>query len=344
MNLPERSKPVEENRLKVVVTQRYFDSATIAYLEARGCCVDIIELPGGADKDAGHDELVSWLKGASGWIVGHARVTRELLSELPDLRVVARRGVGYDRLDLLAIEEHGAVATITPGSSADTVADQTVGMMIALGRRFRDGQNVVTGGEWDIPVGTDLYGKTVGVVGYGRIGAGVVRRVRAFDASVLVTTPRHDRALAADASFEYSTLADLLERSDYVTLHAPLTDATRFIIRDETLALMKTSAFVINTARGGLVEDRHLLAALENGKVAGAGLDVFLSESDSSYGPVTAALAALPNVIAQPHSGASTNEALARTNMMAATSVVAVLFDENLPPERVVADGRRQAR
>lgn len=327
---------------RVVVTQRFFDDATTAYLRANDCEVVIAELPPGkADGDVPPETLRQWLAGASGWIVGHARVTRELLESLPDLQIISRRGVGYERVDVTAVRDLGRVATIAAGGNDATVADQTIGLMLALGRRFREGQDNLSRGSWAIPLGTDLYQKTVGVVGLGRIGRSVVRRLAAFDCRILVHAPRPDADLAKAAGFEYADLSTVLAESDYLTLHAPLTSETRFLIREQTIRTMKSTAFIINTARGGLVEDRDLLAALKDKRLAGAGLDVFMSESDPAYQDVTRELVALPNVVAQPHSGASTREGLDRTNRVAAECVVAVLNGANPPAQCVVADGRK---
>jgi D-3-phosphoglycerate dehydrogenase len=326
---------------KVVITQRFLDSETMSYLRASGCDVVIAKLPPGqADGDVPHEILLQWLNGAAGWIVGHARVTRELLKELPELQVVSRRGVGYDRVDVAAIRDLGRVATIAAGGNDATVADQTIGLMLALGRRFREGQQALSEGSWAIPLGTDLYRKTVGIVGLGRIGRSVVRRLTGFETTILVHAPRRDEHLARTCSFEYVDLPEILSRSDYLTLHAPLTPDTRFLIREERIALMKPTAFVINTARGGLIEDRDLLVALTSKRLAGAGLDVFISESDATYNDVTRQLIALPNVIALPHAGASTREGLNRTNWVAAQCVVAVLNGTPVPPACIVADGR----
>jgi D-3-phosphoglycerate dehydrogenase len=326
---------------KVVVTQRFFDTETVSYLRSNGCDVVIAELhPGQADGDVPPEILLQWLQGAAGWIVGHARVTRELLHDLPELQVISRRGVGYERMDVAAVRDLGRVATIAAGGNDATVADQTIGLMLALGRRFREGQRTMSEGSWAIPLGTDLFRKTVGIVGLGRIGRSVVKRLTGFDAKVLVHTPRRDKGLACASGFEYVDLPEILSRSDYLTLHAPLTPDTRFLIREERIAQMKPTAFVINTARGGLVEDRDLLTALMSKRLAGAGLDVFMSESDASYRDVTRQLVALPNVIALPHAGASTREGLDRTNMVAARCIVAVLNGMPVPPECVVADGR----
>lgn len=335
-------KPLRKR--KVVVTQRFFDAETIAYLRANDCEVVIAELPPGkADGDVPTETLLQWLEGASGWIVGHARVTRELLAALPELQIVSRRGVGYERVDVNAVHDLGRVATIAAGGNDATVADQTIGLMLALGRRFREGQDNLNRGSWAIPLGTDLFRKTVGLVGLGRIGRSVVKRLTAFECRILVHSPNQDADLARAVGFEYADMPALFAQSDYLTLHAPLTPQTRFLVREATLRTMQPTAFVINTARGGLVEDRDLLTALKSGTLAGAGLDVFVSESDPSYQEVTRELVALPNVVALPHAGASTREGLDRTNAVAAQCVVAVLNGVSPPKQCVVADGRNFA-
>ncbi|MDP2212855.1 phosphoglycerate dehydrogenase [Phenylobacterium sp.] len=330
------------NNRRVVVTQRFFDEAAVAYLEAAGCEVVIADLPPGqADGGLDHDELAALLSSAQGWIVGHAKVTRFLLMALPHLAVISRRGVGYERVDLEAAAELGRVVTIAAGGNDASVADQAIGMMIALGRRFREAQAQMNAGAWSILTGSDLYRKTVGVVGLGRIGRGVVQRLSGFEAEVLVATSRLDPEYAARTGVTYADLDALLARSDYLTLHAPLTPATRHMINAAAIARMRPGAFLINTARGGLVSDADLLAALQAGRLRGAGLDVFESEADPALQPVTDALIARPDVVAAPHAGASTREGLARTNMIAARCVVAVLNGENPPAECVVADGRQ---
>lgn len=332
---------MREPSRRVVVTQRFFDDASVAILESAGCEVVLAELPPGqADGGLSQGELVDLLQGAGGWIVGHARVTRELLSDLPGLLAISRRGVGYERVDLAAARDLGRVVTIAAGGNEASVADQAIGMMLAVGRRFREAQGQMIGGSWSILMGTDLYRKTVGVVGLGRIGRSVVQRLRGFEAEILVATSRPDPAYAAAAGVRFVELPALLRESDYVTLHAPLTPETRHLIDADSIAAMRPGAFVINTARGGLVSDTDLLAALKTGRLGGAGLDVFESESDPSLKPATDELIALPNVVAAPHAGASTREGLERTNMIAAQCVVDVFEGRDPPPECVVADGR----
>lgn len=166
---------------KVAVSQRVFDQATVDYLEAAGCDVVQVELPPGeADGNLDHDTLVAMLDGAAGWIVGHARVTRELLAALPDLRVVSRRGVGYERVDLVAAAEMSKVVCIAAGGNDASVADHTIALMLAVGHRFRETQQKMIGGDWSILMGVDLYRKTVGIIGLGRIGRNLVPRLRGF--------------------------------------------------------------------------------------------------------------------------------------------------------------------
>jgi D-3-phosphoglycerate dehydrogenase len=328
----------------VVVTQRFFDEETIFYLHSHGCEVRLADLPPGkADGELTEDSLVQLLADADGWIVGHARVTRALLGRLPRLQIIARRGVGYERVDTAAVADLGKVAAIAVGGNDACVADHAIALMLAVNHRLRESQMQMNTGSWAILTGADLYQKTVGIVGLGRIGRGVAQRLKGFETRILAVTNNPDATWARQSGVEYVDLDTLLTLSDVVTLHAPLTPETRMLIDAQALARMKPTAVLINTARGGLVDDAALLHALEAGKLAGAGLDVYLSESDPSYVGVTNGLIALPNVVATPHSGASTREGLIRTNRIAAQCVVAVLAGEDPPAACVIADGRHRA-
>lgn len=326
---------------KVLVTQRFFDNESLAYLQRNGCQVQIAELAAGqGDGDLSQARLLELLAEADGWIVGHAWINAELLTQLPRLQVIARRGVGYERVDVDAVRASGKVATIAAGGNDASVADHAVAMMLALGRRLGEAKARMVNGDWAIALGGDLYGKTVGVIGLGRIGRGVVRRLAGFEAKVLAHTANPDWEFGLEQGVRYVDLDTLLAESDYVTLHAPLVAATRLLIDARALSRMKASAYLINTARGGLVDDRALLEALLDGVIAGAGLDVFLSETDPEFRATTEALLSLPNVVATPHSGASTREGLQRTNLIAAQCIVAALNGDPLPASCVIADGR----
>jgi len=328
---------------KVVVTQRFFDAAAQEYLQDHGCTVEIAELPPGeADGNLTHEQLVDILQGASAWIVGHARVTRELMAVLPDLKVISRRGVGYDRIDCEAAKELGKVVAIAAGGNTEAVADHVVALMLAGIRRVRDFHTRMIDGCWEIATTGDLHQKTVGIIGYGHIGQTVAKRLSGFDCRILVHTSNPGSAVEWSGMpvVQYVDLQTLLKQSDVVTVHAPLTPATRFLIDNAALHAMKPSAFLVNTARGGLVEDAHLLQALRDGAIGGAGLDVFVSEANPAYATVTQELLALPNVVATPHTAASTEQGLARTNWVAAEAVVAVLSGSPIRADCVIVDGR----
>ena len=199
------------------------------------------------------------MKEADGWIVGHARATRDLTAALPKLHVVARRGVGYERVDIDAAKDLGKVVTIAAGGNAASVADHTIGLMLGVARRLRESQQNMIGGNWAILTSVDLNGKVVGIVGLGRIGRGVAQRLAGFGCRILAVSRTRDDEFAAKTGIEYVDLPTLLRESHYVTLHAPLGPETRFLIDETSIATMKKTAIVINTGRGGLVEDLHLL-------------------------------------------------------------------------------------
>lgn len=328
-----------ESRHKIVITQRFFDAMAIDFLKRHGCEVVIADLaPGQADGDLTEQHLTDLLADADAWIVGHANITASLLSRLPRLQVIARRGVGYERVDTAAVEAAGKVATIAIGGNDASVADHTVALMLAVCRQLKQCQKGLSANDWSIPLGGDLYRKTVGIVGLGRIGRGVLQRLSGFEVKPLIHTSSPDSAQAEGSVVDLETL---LRESDFVTLHAPLNPATQGMIDERALKLMKRSAVLINTARGGLVRDAELLKALTEKRLAGAGLDVFESESNPALSPVTEQLIQLPNVVVTPHVGASTVEGLNRTNLIAAQCAVAVLEGRSPPGHCVIADGRR---
>ncbi|MCW1243167.1 phosphoglycerate dehydrogenase [Pseudomonas sp. SAICEU22] len=327
-------------RHNIVVTQRFFDSTAADFLGRHGCDVVVADLaPGQADGDLSEPQLIELLADADAWIVGHANITFSLLNSLPRLQVIARRGVGYERVDTAAVEAAGKVATIAIGGNDASVADHTVALMLAVCRQLKQCQKGLSTNDWSIPLGGDLYRKTVGIVGLGRIGRGVLQRLSGFEVKPLIHTTSPDGVHAEGGVVV--DLETLLRESDFVTLHAPLNPATQGMIDERALKLMKRSAVLINTARGGLVRDADLLRALTEKRLAGAGLDVFESESNPALMPVTAQLIQLPNVVVTPHVGASTVEGLNRTNLIAAQCAVAVLEGRSPPSHCVIADGRR---
>ncbi len=322
----------------VLVTPPNFDAAARDYLARHDCAVVVPDAPESALDEAALTRLAA---GADAWIIGPgAHVTRRLVEAAPRCVAFARRGVGHERLDLDAIRAAGRLAMIAAGGNDDSVADQVVGMMIALARRLREQHLAMLAGDWSIRVGGDVFRKTIGVVGMGRTGRALIRRLRGFEVRALAATPRPDPDFARAHGVAYVDLPTLLRDSDFVSLHAPLTPATRHMIDARALAAMKPGAVLINAGRGGLVDDAALLASLRAGHLGGAGLDCYEAETDPALRSVAMDLLALPNVVGAPHSAASTREGLSRTNMIAARCVVAALRGEAPPEGCVVADGR----
>jgi len=324
---------------RVLFSQRFLDEGTRALLAGSGISVEEAPLkPGQADADLSADELERLLDGVEGWIVGHVRIDRPLLRRIPSVKVIARRGVGSEKVDLAAAAELGKVVTIARGGNEETVADHAVALMLGIGRRVTESHEAMKAGRWSILSGTDLYRKTVGLVGYGSIAQKVARRLRGFDVTVLANSASRDGGEEGGVAFV--GLDDLLERSDYVSLHTPQNASTVGLIGAQALARMKPGAFLVNTARASAVDESALLDALRSGRLKGAALDVLAAEADPAKRPIAEELLKLPNVVVTPHAAASTDESLARTNRIAAQSVIDVLEGRSPRPECIVADGR----
>jgi len=262
-----------------------------------------VEVAGGLAED----ELCQRLEGGHALVVrSRTRVTRWVLECAPDLRVVARAGVGVDNIDVEAATRAGVLVVNTPDSSVRATAEHAVALLLSLCRNVPQAHASVQQGEWkrEAFVGTEVYGKTLGVVGLGRIGGEVARLGRALGMRVLAFDPYVGEERAAHLGAEPVSFARLLEESDFVTLHVPLTSQTRGMIGREELRRMKRGARLVNCARGGLVDEAALLEALEQGHLAGAALDTFAEEP-----PQDLRLVRHPRVVATPHLGASTQEA-----------------------------------
>src|SRR6202165_3007413 len=325
----------------VLITATHFDDVASAYLEAHNCTVRTSGLaPGVPDTTLSTERLFELLTGADAWIVATARVTRDTLKKFPLLKVIAKRGVGYDQVDIQAAQELGRVVTIAPGGDEPSVADHTIALMLAVGRRLCEFSDRMRSGDWSVQTVTELYRKTVGLIGLGRIGRGVVQRLKGFEATILAFDEKPDQEYANANGIRFVELPYLLKESDYISLHLPLTPSSRNVIDETALASMKETAILVNTARGGLVDEAALLQALRTGKIAGAGLDVLLGEQEPAWRSTADELMSLPNVVATPHVAGASWEGLARGNLLAAQGIVAV-FDGGSPAvECLVVDGR----
>ena len=255
------------------------------------------------------DELVAAIQAADGVIVrSGTRITPELLQAPGKLRVIVRAGVGVDNIDVAAATRQGVVVMNTPGGNTVSTAEHTITMLMAMSRHVAAADASLRAGKWERTkfVGAQLAGKTLGIVGLGRIGREVARRATGLDMRIVGFDPFMAPDKAAQLGIEaVADLDQLLPRCDYVTVHTPLTDETRHLLDARRLALLKKGARVLNCARGGIIEEAALAQALSSGHLAGAALDVFVEEPPPADHP----LLKLPGVVATPHLGASTVEA-----------------------------------
>ncbi|MDO9396060.1 MAG: phosphoglycerate dehydrogenase [Herbiconiux sp.] len=303
-----------------------------ATVDALGPDFDVQNVDG-TDRPA----LLAALAGADAVLVRSAtKIDAEAIAAAPRLKVVARAGVGLDNVDIKAATTAGVMVVNAPTSNIISAAELTVGHILSLARHIPAAHAALAQGLWkrSAYTGVELFEKTVGIIGLGRIGALITARLQAFGVDVIAYDPYVTSARAQQLGVTLVTLDELLERSDFITIHMPKTPETTGMISDEQLAKMKPTAFVVNVARGGLIDEDALYRALTGGVIAGAGLDVFVSEP-----PKDSPLLALPNVIVTPHLGASTDEAQEKAGVSVAKSVRLALSGELVPDAVNVAGG-----
>lgn len=318
---------------KVLITARYFavDPQPLELLRGHGCELVHSELDWTlGDGNVSEGRAITLLQDVDAAIISSLPLTDHVLAHAGKLQVIAVRGVGYDSVDIGAATARGLPVIVAPGFT-ESVADYTFALMLAVTRQVALADRLVRDGRWEVLVSTNMCGKTLGIVGLGRIGKAVARRARGFDMTVLAADVVQDEAFARQYGVTYLPLPKLLQRADIVSINAPLSRDTRHLIDDQALRLMKPTAFLINTARGGLVDEQALAVALREGRLAGAGLDVFHQEP-LQHNP----FAGLDNVVLSPHLAAYSREGLREAGMLAAQGVVAVLGGNHPDPAVLV--------
>lgn len=258
-------------------------------------------------------------------------IDADVLNAAPRLRVIANYAVGFNNIAVTEAKTRGIVVTNTPDVLTETTADLTWALLLAVARRLTEGHHLVQSGEWTgwqptQLLGSDVYGKTLGIIGMGRIGQAVARRAAGFEMNVQYCTRRPLPASAAPKTWKLAPLEELLGQSDFVSLHVPLTNDTHHLIGATELARMRPTSFLINTARGPVVDEAALVEALQTGRLAGAGLDVYEREP-----LLTPALTSLPHVVTLPHLGSATLSARTRMGLMCIENVLAVLAGQVAP-------------
>lgn len=321
---------------RVFVTRIIPDEGLKMLRRDRRVTVDVYE----HDKIIPRRELLRRAKGAS---VILSILTDKIDAELfdaagPSLRMVANYAVGFDNVDLREAAKRGIVVTNTPGPEiAETVAEHTIALIFALAHRVVEADQFARDGKYhgwgpQMLLGTDVIGKTLGIVGSGQIGRAVVRRMfDGFGVNILYNNPKPDPEIEARDHARFCPLEKLLRESDFVSLHVPLLPTTRHLIGAKQLRMMKKTAYIVNTSRGPVIDEKALITALKARRIAGAGLDVYETEPEISKD-----LLRLPNVITTPHTASATIETRQVMSRRAAENIVAFL-DGKVPPNAVAA-------
>jgi D-3-phosphoglycerate dehydrogenase / 2-oxoglutarate reductase len=287
-------------------------------LTAAGLEVDAPVVP----QQLSEEELLELLPGCVGIVAGDDPLTRRVIDAAPSLRVICKWGVGLDSIDLAYAAERGIPVINTPGAFADEVADVAIGYVVMLARALGTIDRAVRDGRWDRIPGRSLTGATLGIVGLGAIGLALARRAVGFGMNVLFAEPdstRHAAGVALGATA--ADLGGLLRGSDFVSLNCALTPDTRHLIGAEELAAMKSTAYLVNTSRGGLIDQQALVEALRSRSIAGAALDVFETEPLPPDDP----LLEFDGCVFGTHNGSNTVEAVARVNEMAVANLIGAL-------------------
>lgn len=277
------------------------------------------------------EDVLSQLKGVSACLAGSEPYTRKVFESLPELKVIARAGVGYDAVDVTAATDHGVVVAIAPGTNQDSVAEHTFLLILALARNLIAQHQPIKEGKWPRKANLPLRGRVLGLVGLGRIGKSVAMRGIAFGMKVMAYEPYPDKAFIEKHGIKLTTLEEVLRNGDYVSLHLPAMAETRHLINARTLALMKPTAYLVNTARGAIIEEKALVEALRNEKLAGAGLDVFEDEPPASDHP----LLKLDNVVFTAHTAGVDTQSRDEMALKAA-ECIAKLSQGEWPAECIV--------
>ncbi|MFV9568695.1 phosphoglycerate dehydrogenase [Thermoanaerobacter mathranii] len=312
-------------RKKILITPRSFGkSSNLPFEMLKKYDYEIIKNESGQPYE--ESQLIDLIKDVDGIIVGLDKITSNVLRNAKKLKVITKYGVGVDNIDVDEAERMGIKITYTPDANKESVADLVFALMLGLSREIIKLDNIVRNNRWEKIIGNEIYKKTIGIIGTGAIGRCVAKRATGFDMKILAYDKYPNYEFANSIGMKYVDKKALLEESDFITLHLPLTEETYHFIDEEELKIMKDTAYIINTSRGGIINENALYNALKNKKIAGAALDVFEIEP-----PIDSKLLELDNIILTPHCGASTKDATDRMGIMAVEGLISVL--EGMEPK-----------
>ncbi len=272
------------------------------------------------------EELIPLLKDCDGYLAGLDFITEKVLKSAKNLKAISRYGVGYDRVNIAAAKAMGIPVTNTPGVNAEAVGELAFSLMLTIARKITYLNHTLRKGEWVRSTGIELKDKTIGIMGLGAIGRVVARCAKGFEMKVLAYDPYINEAYCRENQIGICTFDEVLERSDIISLHLPLTEATKHLIGKEAIAKMKPSAILVNTSRGGIIDEEAAYQALKENRLGGLGLDAFETEPPS-HSP----LFEFDHVVATPHTGAHTREATDNMAHAAVKNLIDVLSGNECP-------------
>lgn len=271
------------------------------------------------------DDLLDNLEEVVAIITGLEPITEKIIDSAPRLKVIVKHGIGVDNIDLNAAKKKGVIVANSPGTNREAVADLVFALMLSLARKVPRSDRKVREGKWPKVFGQSVWGKTLGIIGMGTIGKSVAQRAKGFNMKILACDKFWDEEYASANGIIHCDMDEIFKESDFITLHVPLMEETRNLIGIKQLTMMKPTAYLINTARGGIVDEEALYRVLKEERIAGAGLDVFSTEP-----PTGSPLLELENVILTPHMGGFTEGALSMTSEFVAQVVVDALEGKQL--------------
>jgi len=312
--------------MKILVTPTSFkpDSESPAMKKLKEFSGSLVFNPG--TKPLSEDELIPLLEGCVGCIAGLDHYTSKVMESVKDLKVISRYGAGVDRVDLEAAKAKNIVVCNTPGANAQAVADLTFALLLCVARKVALLDRKTKEGQWPRSSGTELYAKTIGVLGLGAIGKAVAKRATGFSMKILAYEPFNNREYAEANGIIPADFAAITKEADFLSLNLPLTDETRHLISADVMKNMKKGAIIVNTARGGIIDEEAAYEFLASGHLGGVGLDVFEEEP-----PQKSALFDLENVVLTPHTSAHTTEATDAMADMSVQNLIDVLSGKACP-------------
>lgn len=272
------------------------------------------------------DELIPLLKDCDGYVAGLDFVTDKVINSCENLKIISRYGAGFDRVDIAAAKAKGIPVTNTPGVNAEAVGELAFSLILSVARRITYLNNSTRNGEWVRSTGMELKGKTIGIMGLGAIGKVVARCAKGFEMNVIAYDPFINEAYCKENNITVCTFDEVVEQADVISLHLPLLDSTKHMINKDAISKMKPTTILINTSRGGIIDEDAAYEALKAGKLGGLGLDAFEIEP-----PTGSPLFELDNVVVTPHTGAHTKEATDNMANAAIKNLIDVLSGKECP-------------